>query len=280
MLPSQKPEVDEVSVRVPRNEEHPATQPTGAPNEAAGNAQKAPDEQTERAPPNADPPNEQRSTIPSRPLPPSLPFGGVHLLQNENPEAFAELSARVRETFGPTDFLEEIWAAEYAELVWEICRERRLANALQSATAIDVLFETLRMSWRGDEHLLKLVRSWGSRDPSAMQEVAAMLQQIGLSTDHIIAKAVSCKIDEIERLDRLTTNQSIRRDNILRELKHHRETAQERLQSEVEDAEFEVVEANSAATVPIPPMASKAIEAPPSDAETVSAEVANSDQRQ
>lgn len=178
------------------------------------------------------------------------------LLPDERLEDFDELRAAIFAATKPADVIEEIWIGDCCALVWQIYRERRLGNALQSATAIDVLNETLLRYWREENvpGLGNLGWRWGSKDPKAVGQVRGMLQQIGLSTDHILALAMSRNIEHLERLDRLAANKSLRRDNIFRELERRRATAQERpRREEPEDAEFELVEPNSPVMLPIAP---------------------------
>jgi hypothetical protein len=188
----------------------------------------------------------------SAPLPPAE-FEHVHLFPGETAEAFASVLAGVQAAIRPIDFLELCLTHDIAELLWESRRDRRLANALQAAEAIDVLKETLRNCSRSDDHP-QLAHQWGSKDPTAIERVNALLRQIGLSADSILAKALSRKIEDVERFDRLAANKTARRDNLLREIERHRAAAQERPRGEEpEDAEFEIVGDPSEATVPTAP---------------------------
>jgi len=71
-----------------------------------------------------------------------------------------------------------------------------------------------------------------------------------MTMDDIMAKALTEKIDEIERIDRLLTIAETRRNASLREIDRRRAALAEAIRrnlQEAEDADFEVIEATRAA---------------------------------
>jgi hypothetical protein len=90
-----------------------------------------------------------------------------------------------------------------------------------------------------------LARLHARHEPKAIKQVNRVLAYYGLTLHDIMAKGLTAKIEEIERIDRLITIAEGRRTTSLREIDRHRaalgEAVRRNLQ-EVEDAEFEVVE--------------------------------------
>ena len=65
-----------------------------------------------------------------------------------------------------------------------------------------------------------------------------------------MAQTLALKIDQIERIDRMTMTAKVRRNAVLREIDRHRASlaqALRRASKEIEDAQFEVVEAEQIA---------------------------------
>jgi hypothetical protein len=82
-------------------------------------------------------------------------------------------------------------------------------------------------------------------EPDAIKQVNGVLAYSGLALHDIMAKGLSAKIEEIDRIDSLITIAESRRNASLREIDRHRASLGEAVRrkvQEVEDAEFEVVE--------------------------------------
>jgi hypothetical protein len=176
-------------------------------------------------------------------------FGPPALLEGENPASYDELLARVSGAVKPADVLEEIWVRDVVDLVWETHRWRRLkANLIMATTYKGV--EAVVEPMVGDYAATSLARSWARRDAGAIKKVDKLLASAGLTMDAVMAQTLSLKIDHIERIDRIIMGAEARRNVALRELDRHRASlaqALRRVSDEVEDAQFEEVEATQIA---------------------------------
>ena len=87
------------------------------------------------------------------------------------------------------------------------------------------------------------------REPDAVTLVHELLAGAGVSMDDLMADALAEKLDDIERIDRLTTIAESRRNASLREIDRRRAVLGETLRrsvQEVEDGEFKVIETTPA----------------------------------
>ena len=87
------------------------------------------------------------------------------------------------------------------------------------------------------------------REPDAVTLINELLTDAGVSMDTLMADALAEKLDNIERIDRLTTIAESRRNASLREIDRRRAVLGETLRrsvQEVEDGEFEVIETTPA----------------------------------
>ena len=64
-------------------------------------------------------------------------FGPPPLLEGEDAAAYDELAARVFSAVGPTDFIDQIWARDLADVSWSLFRLRRIQAAFLSAKVSD-----------------------------------------------------------------------------------------------------------------------------------------------
>ena len=88
------------------------------------------------------------------------------------------------------------------------------------------------------------------RKPDAIMLIDELLTKAGVSMDELVAKElVQWRLDEIERIDRLTTIAESRRNASLREIDRRRPVLGETLRQsvqEIEDGEFKVIETTPA----------------------------------
>jgi hypothetical protein len=91
----------------------------------------------------------------------------------------------------------------------------------------------------------ELVQGYARREPDAVTLVDELLAGASVSMDSLIGEALTKKLDDIERIDRLTTIAESRRNASLREIDRRRavlgETLRRSLQ-ELEEGKFEVIE--------------------------------------
>lgn len=176
-------------------------------------------------------------------------LGPAPLIEGEDPESYSQIKRLIRGAVEPRDFLEEIWTRDVIDLVWETMRYRRLKKAYLDAVIPDGLIPLLR-TITGNEPKIEVVIGWMKREPESTAEVDDALEQVGMSRDSALAKALAIHIDQIERMDRLVANCELRRNLVLREIDRKREAFRIRLEQtalDVEDAEFRALETPQAA---------------------------------
>jgi hypothetical protein len=189
-------------------------------------------------------------------------FGPPILLAGEDAAAYDQLFARICSAVRPVDIIEEMFVADLVSLEWEVLRWRRLKWSLIQTRGREVLqnfLEPLRKNWiqdepfppsrldmiREDQATKQLVQAYARREPDAVTLVHRLLTDAGASMDGLMAEALAKKLDDIERIDRLTSIAESRRNASLHEIERRRALLGETLRrsvQEIEDGEFEVIE--------------------------------------
>jgi hypothetical protein len=172
-----------------------------------------------------------------------LPFlGSASLIAGEDPAAYDALLARMTATLRPSDILEEIWVRDLADLVWDAFRLRRLKSQLITASAHEGMTRVLE----GLDHRSPYgtARSWGARSQEAVEEVESLLRTAGLGMDAVMARTLSVRIADIERIDRMAMAAEARRNAVLHEIDRHRAAFARRVQGaigELQETELKVI---------------------------------------
>jgi hypothetical protein len=172
-----------------------------------------------------------------------LAFGPPPLLDGEDIEAYDDLLARISAGAKPTDIIEDIWVRDFADLVWETHRLRRLKAALIKAETRHQLKEMLEL--RSEEEVDELVEQWAQQKTHAIKQVDRLLDSLGMTMDMVIAEVLRRNISPIERIDTMIAMAEARRIAILREIGRHRATLANSLRrntEQIEDAEYRVLE--------------------------------------
>jgi len=165
------------------------------------------------------------------------------LLENEDAAAYDEIFARISAAVKPADFLEEIWVRDIVALVWEAFRLRRLKTCLMETAAPHGLARVLS-SFLPCTAVNEIATGWARRDGERVKQVDGLLDQTGLTMEHVIAETLADRIDDIEHIDRMIASAEQRRSAMLREIDRHRTSLASLLRlasDEVVQAEFEDV---------------------------------------
>jgi len=120
---------------------------------------------------------------------------------------------------------------------------RRLKTCLLETAAPHGLARVLS-SFLPDATAEEIATGWAGRDRKRVKQVEGLLDQAGLTIEHVIAEALADRIDDIERIDRMIASAEQRRSAMLREVDRHRASLAARLRlatDEVVQAEFEDV---------------------------------------
>jgi hypothetical protein len=90
----------------------------------------------------------------------------------------------------------------------------------------------------------RIARQWALREEEAVAKADAVLAAAGLTMDAVTARTLALRIDEVERIDRMTMAAEARRNAVLREIERHRAAFARTLRravGDVEEAEFTVI---------------------------------------
>jgi hypothetical protein len=171
-----------------------------------------------------------------------LQFAGpVRLISGENSASYDELLARVTNTIKPGDIIEEMWVRDLVDLLWEVLRLRRLKASFLVGRAYEGLQKTLFAM--GADNAFELSRSWAAREPETVASVEQALATAGFSTDTIMAVTLSERIDEIERIERMTIAAEARRNEALERIEGYRGDFGKRLRGTVHAVEADEIKA-------------------------------------
>jgi hypothetical protein len=189
-------------------------------------------------------------------------FGLPLLLEGEDPEAYDRLFARINVAIQPSDFIEEIWITDIADLTWEILRLRRQKTSIMNERIQSEIenfiqnrirrrepeVDSIGSFWttkRNSRAASKLVKGWTAQDPAAIRRVEKLMAAANISTDTVSGRALEAKLNTVERIERLIAVKEARRNAVLREIDRHRDFVAGMLQNgvrEIEDAEFTAIE--------------------------------------
>lgn len=125
---------------------------------------------------------------------------------------------------------------------------RRLKANLITAVAHEGVERILRplVDWSSAHNL---VEAWARRERDVIKHVDGLLASAGLTMDAVMAQALSSKLDDIERIDRMIATAEGRRNAILREVDRHRTAWGQNLRrgaQQIEEAEIKVIETKPA----------------------------------
>jgi hypothetical protein len=170
-------------------------------------------------------------------------FGPPPLLEGEDEAAYDETIARMSSAVGPTDFLEEIWVRDLADLTWNIMRLRRIQSAFLADRVWDDVNEEASSLAEADPELMEGTKeqkeemnrlldsdselSWEARMakyPRANEKFQKLWEaaKSTLDVDVIQAKIIVRELNTIERIEHLIMAARQRFDAVVREIDRHR----------------------------------------------------------
>ena len=157
-------------------------------------------------------------------------------------EQFANRLAEILQQNVPEDQAENAQrlAHKYAENEREAVGKVDEILARNRVDIDDILRDARRLKAK------ELVHEYAQHEPDGVSLVDELLGRAGTSIEALTADALKEEFDYIERIDRLTTIAENRRNDALNEIERRRALFGETLRrsvQEIEDAEFEVIEA-------------------------------------
>ena len=171
------------------------------------------------------------------------------LLEGESENDFIAFRERCLSQISPNDPIEEIWSSDVVNNTWEARRLQKLKAALIHSARREAVGKLLKEYmpgeiWRNSDVAEKESKRWSAGVVEAVEYVNEILAENNLDIDTIVAKALSLKLDDIERIDKLITASENRRDAALSKLEKRRDDIVRRLQYAIAtDLEFEELQA-------------------------------------
>jgi hypothetical protein len=178
-------------------------------------------------------------------------IGPPAILPGESRERYRVLYGRIRAAIQPRGMIEELWARDIVDLVWEGARlrqfkvklmavsahrgvQRLLSPLVPGRRAVEEVFPEMKStSYRSESEIL--AENWARGDRAAVKRVDAVLAKAGLDNESIMAATLAAKLEEIEAIDRLIMQSEARRNSVLREIDRRREAAGRQLRRVIDD---------------------------------------------
>jgi hypothetical protein len=163
-------------------------------------------------------------------------FAQRPLIAGESEDEYDELLSRVTSAVAPADVIEAMWVKDIVDLMWESQRLRRLKASLLMVArkkAIDHLSELAEGRMGGMP--TGFFSGFGSGEPKkfvqSMEEAERKLMKNGLDMNSIMAQALSDRLGDVERIDRMIASADARRNKVLAEIDRRREALARRLRA-------------------------------------------------
>ena len=168
-------------------------------------------------------------------------FGPPPIIEGEKAKDYGELLERVFNALKPTDFVEEIWARDFADVTWSMFRWRRILAALLDDQVSDQVNDEATRRARQEVKSLKGTEKEeidkfldpesklsseeaAAKYPRANDKLEALWDKAEseLNIDLIQARVITDNLDTIERIKFLIAIAQRRIDEVIRELDRHR----------------------------------------------------------
>ena len=153
---------------------------------------------------------------------PALP-----LIDGENLSDYEAFQDACLSAIKPKDAIEQIWLRDFIDYSWESLRLRRMELALIHVSRKDAVQRLVRECLGDDISAYQvskdLAQGWSASDEEDVSTVEALLSKHGFDLDSIFAEAISLKLKDIERIDKLIASYDYRRDAAIRELEKRRD---------------------------------------------------------
>ncbi|MGY3408435.1 hypothetical protein ACVWZV_004548 [Bradyrhizobium sp. GM5.1] len=138
------------------------------------------------------------------------------LLLGESADEYASLRNALELEIGPKGLIEEIYLADFVEIVWEIQRLRRCKASLINNAVRRALQNLLRdLMWSRErpyyDEADALAVEWFDDEP-AKRKVSAILRRFHLDEAAIVAEAIRGALPELETIDGMLASLESRRE--------------------------------------------------------------------
>lgn len=179
-------------------------------------------------------------------VPPALAFlvNDPPLVGYEKREDYEKLFSAVVDALKPSDAVVWLLARDFADLTWEILRERTLKVQIIKLAQVDVVCQLLspsRPSVVGAPAMRPTTRKqmelW-TADDEARQKIDAKLAKQGYDASYIRTLASRRIAEEIETIDSRIATYELRRMAVLKAIEQHSVTSARRLSAEIIEGQF------------------------------------------
>jgi hypothetical protein len=161
------------------------------------------------------------------------------LTLSESADDYDSLVKSLQQAIGPRGFIEHLYVADIAAIVFETVRYRRGKAAMINTAFRGALKKLLIQFWKKPDEMAPYEESealafeWFT-DAEAKQEVAEILGRFNLDESTIEAQAIRSLAPELEALDRMLRSLEVRRDRAIRGIAEYRKSFADQVQ-EVSD---------------------------------------------
>ena len=132
----------------------------------------------------------------------------------------------------PKDAIERVWVQDFIDYSWESQRLRRMKVALIQAARRGAVKSLLNEYINKSDHdgapvyliAERLSENWARSEKNTVKYVEQVFKDNSLNFDNVMAEAISRKLKDLERIDKLIASYDYRRDAAIRELEKRRES--------------------------------------------------------
>jgi len=163
------------------------------------------------------------------------------LIEGDDPADYEAFQEKCLAAIRPKDAIEHIWLRDFIDYSWESLRFRRMkADLINSSRkeAVERLYFGCGEGNYSDKPMARnMARGLSASEEDFVNEVEELFEDHGIGPETILAEAVSARINDLERIEKLITTYVRRRDNAIRELEKRRAALAKRAR-EFTDAGF------------------------------------------
>jgi hypothetical protein len=178
-----------------------------------------------------------------KPEHPALPVTVAPLVRGEDPAAYQQNVDRLYDLLKPKDFIEETYADDAIEHIWEIDRLRKCVIHLINQGIVPEIVKLLEPT-KGKVRATELARVWWVNKDQV--EVAELLTNWGLTIDDLASRSRAALLHVTDRLKGQIADAEKQRNAALRALEQHRASfalVLRRASDDIVEGEFTPVEA-------------------------------------
>lgn len=147
----------------------------------------------------------------------------VPLIDGENPADYEAFHDACLSAIKPKDAIEQIWLRDFIDYSWESLRLRRMKVALIHASRKNAVQQLVYECIGHHKNSVTLAQGWSLSDEESVSAVESLFKSHSLSLENVFAEALSMKLKDLERIDKLISSYDYRRDAAIRGLEKRRD---------------------------------------------------------